>query len=42
MSTTPATQTPTRRSRRWIEDWRPDDAEFWETTGRGVARRNLV
>jgi len=37
-----STQTPTRRSRRWIEDWRPEDAEFWETTGRRVARRNLV
>ena len=37
-----STQTPTRRSRRWIEDWRPEDAEFWETTGSGVARRNLV
>jgi MFS transporter, NNP family, nitrate/nitrite transporter len=35
-------QTPTRRSRRWIEDWRPEDPEFWETTGRQVARRNLI
>lgn len=24
-----------------IEDWRPDDAEFWDKTGRKVARRNL-
>ncbi len=24
-----------------IEDWRPDDEEFWEETGRKVARRNL-
>ncbi len=37
-----STQTPTRRSRRSIEDWRPDDNEFWETTGRGVAQRNLI
>ena len=37
-----STQTPTRRTRRWIEDWRPEDAEFWATTGRSVARRNLV
>ena len=37
-----STQTPTRRSGRWIEDWRPEDAEFWETTGRSIARRNLV
>lgn len=26
----------------WIEDWRPEDAAFWEKTGRRVARRNLV
>ena len=37
-----STQTPTRRSRRWIEDWRPEDPDFWEATGRRVARRNLV
>ncbi len=24
-----------------IEDWRPDDKEFWETKGRAIARRNL-
>lgn len=24
-----------------LEDWRPDDAEFWATTGRRIARRNL-
>ncbi|GFO82528.1 MFS transporter [Methyloceanibacter sp.] len=24
-----------------IEDWRPEDEEFWETTGRRIARRNL-
>ena len=26
----------------WIDRWDPEDAEFWETTGRGAARRNLV
>jgi MFS transporter, NNP family, nitrate/nitrite transporter len=26
---------------RVIEDWRPEDPEFWETKGRAVARRNL-
>ena len=30
-----------RRTRRWIADWRPEDPEFWEATGRAVARRNL-
>src|SRR5262245_54592000 len=24
-----------------LEDWRPEDQEFWERTGRAVARRNL-
>lgn len=24
-----------------IEDWRPDDREFWESKGRAIARRNL-
>ena len=24
-----------------IEDWRPEDKEFWETKGRPIARRNL-
>ncbi|WP_202638510.1 MFS transporter [Bailinhaonella thermotolerans] len=27
---------------RWIQEWRPDDPEFWETRGKRVARRNLV
>jgi NNP family nitrate/nitrite transporter-like MFS transporter len=31
-----------RRTARWIEDWRPEDPGFWERTGRSVARRNLV
>ena len=25
-----------------IEDWRPEDEEFWDTKGRGIARRNLL
>jgi NNP family nitrate/nitrite transporter-like MFS transporter len=28
--------------KRWIDDWRPEDPEFWNTTGRVVARRNLI
>ena len=27
---------------RWIKDWSPDDPQFWEQTGRRVARRNLI
>jgi MFS transporter, NNP family, nitrate/nitrite transporter len=33
----------TRRGRaHWIDDWRVEDGTFWETTGRAVARRNLI
>ena len=28
--------------RRWLSDWRPDDEEFWRTTGRAIALRNLL
>ena len=31
-----------RRTGRWIDDWTPEDPTFWESTGRRVARRNLV
>ena len=33
---------PTRRDGHWIDDWRPEDPEFWETGGKPVARRNLI
>ncbi|MGY1729629.1 nitrate/nitrite transporter [Geodermatophilus sp. SYSU D01062] len=36
----PAPPSPPRGGR-WIDDWRPEDPRFWETTGRRVARRNL-
>lgn len=26
---------------RTITDWHPDDARFWESTGKRIARRNL-
>ena len=26
----------------WIDKWNPEDKAFWESTGRSVARRNLV
>jgi NNP family nitrate/nitrite transporter-like MFS transporter len=28
--------------KRWIDDWRPEDPEFWNSTGRTIARRNLI
>ena len=27
---------------RWIDDWRPEDEQFWAETGERVARRNLT
>jgi MFS transporter, NNP family, nitrate/nitrite transporter len=30
------------RTSRWIEHWEPEDEQFWATTGRRVARRNLI
>jgi MFS transporter, NNP family, nitrate/nitrite transporter len=34
--------TRSRRTGRWIEDWRPEDKEFWEASGAKVAKRNLI
>ena len=38
----PQQTVPQRRTGRWIDDWQPEDDAFWESTGRTVARRNLV
>jgi MFS transporter, NNP family, nitrate/nitrite transporter len=27
---------------RWIDHWEPEDEHFWQTTGRKVARKNLI
>ncbi|UUY03164.1 NarK/NasA family nitrate transporter [Svornostia abyssi] len=27
---------------RWIDDWRPDDEQFWEREGKPIARKNLA
>jgi len=27
---------------RWIDRWEPEDERFWETTGKRIARKNLV
>ncbi|MEX5720348.1 nitrate/nitrite transporter [Geodermatophilus maliterrae] len=29
------------RGGHWVDDWRPEDPAFWESTGKRVARRNL-
>jgi NNP family nitrate/nitrite transporter-like MFS transporter len=41
--TTPLTTAVRRHlDGRWIDDWRPEDGEFWNTIGKTVARRNLI
>ncbi len=36
-------QPPSKAGREvWIDDWRPEDPEFWESTGAPIARRNLI
>lgn len=29
-------------ARSWIKEWKPNDLTFWETKGKGIARRNLI
>jgi NNP family nitrate/nitrite transporter-like MFS transporter len=41
-TTTDEGKTAARRGGRWIDDWNPDDERFWETTGKKIARKNLV
>jgi NNP family nitrate/nitrite transporter-like MFS transporter len=42
-ATLPATRPEARTVRgHWIDDWRPEDPEFWAETGAPVARRNLI
>jgi MFS transporter, NNP family, nitrate/nitrite transporter len=36
------TPRPARRRGHWIDQWEPENEQFWETTGRSIARRNLV
>jgi MFS transporter, NNP family, nitrate/nitrite transporter len=46
MSTTAAPPATTRvaasRRGRWIDNWQPDDEQFWESTGRRIAKKNLI
>ncbi|SDC98794.1 MFS transporter [Actinokineospora iranica] len=38
----PPTGQPKRRKGRWIDHWEPENEEFWEKTGKPIARRNLI
>jgi NNP family nitrate/nitrite transporter-like MFS transporter len=31
-----------RRRGRWIDHWEPENEQFWESTGRAIARKNLI
>lgn len=39
--TNPALQHRFRRFGRWIDDWRPEDLQFWKNGGEKIACRNL-
>src|SRR5919198_4869514 len=41
-STAPATGTTAARRGRWIDHWEPENEQFWETTGKRIARKNLA
>jgi NNP family nitrate/nitrite transporter-like MFS transporter len=30
------------RNSSWISEWRPEDTDFWNSTGKFIARRNLI
>ena len=38
----PTPPAPARRTGKWIDDWEPEDPAFWESSGKPVARRNLI
>lgn len=38
----PAPPRGRHHGRHWIDDWRPEDPTFWQTTGKPIARRNLI
>jgi MFS transporter, NNP family, nitrate/nitrite transporter len=31
-----------KRNPTWISDWNPEDAQFWKSTGKAIAQRNLI
>ncbi|MFN2496579.1 MAG: MFS transporter [Pseudonocardiaceae bacterium] len=37
-----ARNTSARRGGRWIDHWEPEDEQFWQRTGKRIARRNLA
>jgi NNP family nitrate/nitrite transporter-like MFS transporter len=41
-TTTVPSAVKARRTGRWIDHWEPEDPDFWESTGKTVAKRNLI
>ncbi|HEU5456814.1 MAG TPA: MFS transporter, partial [Nocardioides sp.] len=41
-TSSPPVTARSRRTGRWIDDWRPEDPDQWANGGRRIARRNLV
>lgn len=39
---TEAQESGLSRRGRWIDHWDPEDEQFWESTGKGIARKNLA
>ena len=31
-----------KRNQTWISDWNPEDETFWNSTGKAIAKRNLI
>ena len=44
MTTTQSTTTaaPSAHGKHWIDDWRPEDGQFWQEKGSAIAKRNLI
>ncbi len=45
VTTSPITLSPAAERKlggHWIDDWRPEDGEFWNAQGKPVAQRNLI
>src|ERR1044071_3298824 len=41
-ATLPTTRPAASLKGHWIDDWRPEDPDFWNSTGAPIARRNLI
>ena len=42
MSSSPDGSIAAGRKGRWIDDWDPEDEQFWESAGKKVAKKNLI